>query len=242
MQVTALYPGASAETIASTVAGPIEQEINGVDGMLYLSSQSTGDGRVNISVVFRQGVDVDQAQVLVQNRVAIAEPRLPEDVRRLGVTVKKASPDFLMVVHMLSPDGSRSPEFVSNYATLTIKDRLARLDGVGDAHVFGARDYAMRVWLDPDRVAARGLSAGDVVAALQRANVQVAAGAIGQAPRADECRRLRDRAAGAGPAGLARAIRRAGDRHRREWRADPAARRRAHRDRRRRLHHQCAAR
>jgi HAE1 family hydrophobic/amphiphilic exporter-1 len=185
VQVTALFPGASAETIASTVAGPIEQEINGVDGMLYVSSQSTGDGRLTISVVFRQGVDVDQAQVLVQNRVAIAEPRLPEDVRRLGVTVKKASPDFLMVVHMLSPDGSHSPEFVSNYATLTIKDRLARLDGVGDAQVFGARDYAMRVWLDPDRVAARGLSAGDVVAALQRANVQVAAGAIGQAPRAN---------------------------------------------------------
>jgi HAE1 family hydrophobic/amphiphilic exporter-1 len=185
VQVTAFYPGASAETIASTVAGPIEQEINGVDGMLYLSSQSTGDGRVAISVVFRQGVNVDQAQVLVQNRVAIAQPRLPEDVRRLGVTVRKASPDFLMVVHMLSPDGSRSPEYVSNYATLTIKDRLARLEGVGDAQVFGARDYAMRVWLDPDRVAARGLSAGDVVAALQRANVQVAAGAIGQAPRAD---------------------------------------------------------
>ena len=185
VQVTALYPGASAETIASTVAGPIEQEINGVDGMLYVSSQSTGDGRLNISVVFRQGVNVDQAQVLVQNRVAIAEPRLPEDVRRLGVTVKKASPDFLMVVHMLSPDGSRSPEYVSNYATLTIKDRLARLEGVGDAQVFGARDYAMRVWLDPDRVAARGMSAGDVVAALQRANVQVAAGAIGQAPRAN---------------------------------------------------------
>ncbi|MBR0654645.1 efflux RND transporter permease subunit [Plastoroseomonas arctica] len=184
VQVTAFYPGASAETIASTVAGPIEQEINGVDGMLYLSSQSTGDGRVAISIVFRQGIDVDQAQVLVQNRVAIAEPRLPEDVRRLGVTVRKASPDFLMVVHMLSPDGSRSPEYVSNYATLTIKDRLARLEGVGDAQVFGARDYAMRVWLDPDRVAARGMSAGDVVAALQRANVQVAAGAIGQAPRA----------------------------------------------------------
>ncbi|TCH96674.1 efflux RND transporter permease subunit [Roseococcus sp. SYP-B2431] len=185
VQVTAIYPGASAETIASTVAGPIEQEINGVDGMLYVTSQSTGDGRLNISVVFRQGVNADQAQVLVQNRVAIAEPRLPEDVRRLGVTVKKASPDFLMVVHMLSPDGSRSPEYVSNYATLTIKDRLARLEGVGDAQVFGARDYAMRVWLDPDRVAARGLSAGDVVAALQRANVQVAAGAIGQAPRSN---------------------------------------------------------
>ena len=186
VQVTALYPGASAETIAGTVAGPIEQEVNGVDGMLYLSSQSTGDGRLTVSVVFRQGTDVDQAQVLVQNRVSIAEPRLPEEVRRLGVTVKKASPDLLMVVHMTSPDGSRSPEYVSNYATLAIKDRLARLDGVGDAQVFGARDYAMRVWLDPDRVAARGLSPGEVVDALRRANAQVAAGAIGQAPRAAE--------------------------------------------------------
>jgi HAE1 family hydrophobic/amphiphilic exporter-1 len=129
---------------------------------------------------------VDQAQVLVQNRVSIAEPRLPEEVRRLGITVKKASPDLLMVVHMTSPDGSRSPEYVSNFATLAIKDRLARLDGVGDAQVFGARDYAMRVWLDPDRVAARGLSPGEVVDALRRANAQVAAGAIGQAPRAAE--------------------------------------------------------
>ena len=108
VQVTALYPGASAETIAATVAGPIEQEVNGVDGMLYLSSQSTGDGRVTISVVFQQGTNIDQAQVLVQNRVAIAEPRLPEDVRRLGITVKKASPDLLMVVHLTSPDGSRA--------------------------------------------------------------------------------------------------------------------------------------
>ena len=186
VQVTALYPGASAETIAQTVAGPIEQEVNGVDGMLYLSSQSTGDGRVTVSVVFRQGVDVDQAQVLVQNRVSVAEPRLPEEVRRLGITVKKASPDLLMVVHMTSPDGSRSPEYVSNFATLAIKDRLARLDGVGDAQVFGARDYAMRVWLDPDRVAARGLAPGEVVDALRRANAQVAAGAVGQAPRAPE--------------------------------------------------------
>ncbi|MDN3564418.1 efflux RND transporter permease subunit [Paeniroseomonas aquatica] len=186
VQVTALYPGASAETIAQTVAGPVEQEVNGVDGMLYLSSQSTGDGRVTISVVFRQGVDVDQAQVLVQNRVAIAEPRLPEEVRRLGITVKKASPDLLMVVHLTSPDASRSPEYVSNFATLAIKDRLTRIEGIGDAQVFGARDYAMRVWLDPDRVAARGLAPGEVVQALQRANAQVAAGAIGQAPRAAE--------------------------------------------------------
>jgi HAE1 family hydrophobic/amphiphilic exporter-1 len=186
VQVTALYPGASAETIAATVAGPIEQEVNGVEGMLYLSSQSTGDGRVTVSVVFRQGTDVDGAQVLVQNRVAIAEPRLPEEVRRLGITVLKASPDLLMVVHLTSPDGSRSPEYISNFATLNLRDRLARLDGVGEARVFGARDYAMRVWLDPDRLAARGLSPGEVVEALRRANAQVAAGAVGQAPRAAE--------------------------------------------------------
>jgi hydrophobe/amphiphile efflux-1 (HAE1) family protein len=186
VQITAIYPGASAETIAATVAGPIEQEVNGVEGMLYIGSQSTGDGRAVISVVFRQGVNVDEAQVLVQNRVAVAEPRLPEEVRRLGITVRKASPDLLMVVHLTSPDGSRTPEYVSNYATLNIRDRLARLDGVGDVQVFGARDYAMRVWLDPERVAARGLTAGEVVDALRRTNAQVAAGAIGQAPRAAE--------------------------------------------------------
>ena len=183
--ITATYPGASAETIAETVAGPIEQEVNGVDGMLYVTSQATGDGRLTVTVVFRQGVNGDQAQVLVQNRVAVAEPRLPEEVRRLGITVRKASPDFLLVVHVTSPDGSRDHEYISNYATLNIKDRLARIDGVGDAQMFGARDYAMRVWLDPDRIAARGLTAGEVVEALRRANVQVAAGALGQAPRAD---------------------------------------------------------
>jgi HAE1 family hydrophobic/amphiphilic exporter-1 len=212
VQVTALYPGASAETIAGTVAGPIEQEVNGVDGMLYLSSQSTGDGRVTINVVFRQGIDVDQAQVLVQNRVAIAEPRLPEEVRRLGITVKKASPDLLMVVHLTSPDGSRSPDYVSNFATLAIKDRLTRIDGVGDAQVFGARDYAMRVWLDPDRTAARGLSdpQATVVHALQRANAQVAAAPSPRRP-APPKRRLRDERAGAGRRpDLARAVRRAG--------------------------------
>ncbi|WP_206929341.1 efflux RND transporter permease subunit [Roseococcus thiosulfatophilus] len=182
--ITAMYPGATAETIAETVAGPIEQEVNGVDGLLYISSQATGDGRLTVTVVFRQGVDGDQAQVLVQNRVAVAEPRLPEEVRRLGITVRKASPDFLMVIHVTSPDGSRDHEYVSNYATLNIRDRLARIEGVGDTQMFGARDYAMRVWLDPDRIAARGLTAGEVVQALRATNAQVAAGALGQAPRA----------------------------------------------------------
>jgi HAE1 family hydrophobic/amphiphilic exporter-1 len=182
VNISATYPGASAEVIAATVATPIEQEVNGVDDMLYITSQSTGDGRVSIDVVFKAGVNVDQAQVLVQNRVSIAEPRLPEDVRRLGVTVRKASPDLMMVVHLTSPDGARDQQYISNYATLFIKDAVARVDGVGNVNIFGARDYSMRVWLDPAKVAARGLTAGEVIAALRAANLQVAAGAINQPP------------------------------------------------------------
>jgi multidrug efflux pump subunit AcrB len=150
--------------------------------MLYINSQSTGDGQLTINVVFKPGTNVDEAQVLVQNRVAVAEPRLPEDVRRLGISVRKASPDLMMVVHMVSPDGSRSQQYISNYATLYVKDVLTRIDGVGDVTVFGARDYSMRIWLDPDKVAARGLTAGEVVAALQASNLQVAAGSINQPP------------------------------------------------------------
>lgn len=182
VNITATYPGASAQVIAETVATPIEQEVNGVDGMLYINSQSTGDGRLSINVVFKPGTNIDQAQVLVQNRVAVAEPRLPEDVRRLGLSVRKASPDLMMVVHMTSPDGTRDQQYVSNYATLYVKDVLARIDGVGNVLVFGARDYSMRIWLDPARVAARGLTAGEVVAALRAANLQVAAGSINQPP------------------------------------------------------------
>src|SRR6478736_1013862 len=180
--INATYPGASAEVIAETVATPIEQEVNGVDDMLYISSQSTGDGLLTVSVTFKPGVDVDQAQVLVQNRVAVAQPRLPEDLQRLGLVVRKASPDLMMVVHMVSPDGSRDQQYISNYATLYVKDVLTRVEGVGNVIVFGARDYSMRVWLDPARVAGHNLTATEVVLAMRAANLQVAAGAINQAP------------------------------------------------------------
>jgi hydrophobe/amphiphile efflux-1 (HAE1) family protein len=184
VMITATYPGASAEVIAQTVASPIEQEVNGVDDMLYIASQSTGDGLLTINVVFKTGVNIDLAQVLVQNRVAIATPRLPEEVQRFGVVVKKASPDLMMVVHLRSPDGSRTQQYISNYATLYVRDVLARLEGVGDVRVFGARDSSRRAWLDPDKIAARGMTAGEVVMALRAANLQVAAGAINQPPAA----------------------------------------------------------
>ncbi len=180
--VTASYPGASPEVLADTVAAPLEQEINGVDDMIYMTSSSTGDGRVTLNIVFKLGTDLNNAQVLVQNRVASAEPRLPDTVRSLGVTTRKNSPDLLLVVFLRSPDGSLSPEYLSNYANLYLKDQIARLDGVGGINVFGARDYSMRIWIDPEKAASRNLNASEIVAALRAQNVQVAAGTIGAPP------------------------------------------------------------
>ena len=182
INVTGQYPGASADVVASTVVAPIEEQINGVDNMLYLSSNSTDDGRFTIAVSFDLGTNLDIAQVQVQNRVAIAQPRLPADVRLVGVTVNKASPDLMLVVHLFSPDKSRDALFISNYATLEIKDELTRIDGVGSITVFGSRDYAMRVWLDPARLQSVGLTANDVTLALQGQNVQVASGVLNQPP------------------------------------------------------------
>ena len=182
INVSGQYPGASADVVAATVVTPIEQQINGVENMLYVSSNSTADGRFTISVTFDLGTNLDIAQVQVQNRVSIAEPRLPQDVRNIGVTVTKSSPDLMMVVHLYSPDKSRDTLFISNYATLEITDPLTRVDGVGSITVFGSRDYAMRLWLDPDRMQALGLTTNDVTQALQGQNIQVASGVLNQPP------------------------------------------------------------
>src|SRR6478672_3217082 len=180
--VRASYPGANAQTVAETVATPLEQEINGVEDMLYMSSYSTGDGAVALTMTFKLGTDLDKAQVLVQNRVAIATPRLPAEVRALGITTLKSSPDLMMVVHMLSPDDTYDQLYVSNYARNNVRDVLLRLDGVGDLQIFGERQYSLRVWLDPDKLAAFGMTSGDVVRAVQEQNVQVSGGALGTQP------------------------------------------------------------
>ncbi len=180
--VRAVYPGANPTVIADTVAAPLEQSINGVENSLYTFSQSTADGVLTLTVTFRIGTDLDTAQVQVQNRVAQALPKLPEEVRRLGVTTVKSSPDLTMVVHLTSPDGRYDDVYVRNYATLQVRDVLARLSGVGQVNIFGSGDYAMRVWLDPHKLAARDLTTSDVVAAIREQNVQVAAGTIGAQP------------------------------------------------------------
>ncbi|HYT75274.1 MAG TPA: efflux RND transporter permease subunit, partial [Vicinamibacterales bacterium] len=182
VKVTTSYPGASAETVARTVATPLEQEINGVENMLYMNSQSTGDGNLTITVTFAIGTDLNIAQMLTQNRVQDVLTRLPEDVQRLGVQVRKAIPSILLAIHLYSPDESRDTLYLSNYATLHIKDVLARLPGVGDVQFQGGREYAMRIWLDPDKAAAYDLTASDVLAALRAQNLQVSAGILNQPP------------------------------------------------------------
>jgi multidrug efflux pump len=180
--VSATYPGANAETVAKTVATPLEEQINGVENMLYMSSQSTNTGNLNLTVTFKVGTNLDVAQVQVQNRVAIAQPQLPPEVQLQGIIVKKASPDITLALAFFSPDGSHDALFISNYVTLQLKDEIARLPGVGDINIFGVRDYSMRLWLNPDQMAARNMTAGDVVIAVREQNIQVAAGIVGGPP------------------------------------------------------------
>src|SRR5947209_12683768 len=180
--VRAQYPGANPQVIAETVATPIEESINGVENMLYMSSQATTDGLMTLTVTFKLGTDPDLAQQKVQNRVAQAEPRLPDEVRRLGVTTVKSAVDLTMVVHLVSPNERYDMTYLRNYALLNVKDRLARIDGVGQVLMWGGGRFAVRVWLDPRKVAERGLSASDVVRAIREQNVQAAAGVIGSSP------------------------------------------------------------
>ena len=180
--VTAFYPGANAQTVRDTVAAPIEEQVSGVEDMMYMSSQSTNDGTYRLTVTFKLGMDSDMAQVLVQNRVSLALPVIPQLVQNEGITVKKISPNTLMIVNLISPDKRYDSIFLSNYATIYIRDELGRLPGVADVTYFGQRDYSLRAWLDPDKLAALNLTAADVVAAIAQQNLQVAAGQIGQEP------------------------------------------------------------
>ncbi len=225
--VRANYPGANPKVIAETVATPLEEQINGVDGMLYMGSQATTDGVMTLTVTFRLGTDPDKAQQQVQNRVAQAEARLPDEVRRLGVTTVKGATDLTMVVHLVSPNERYDMTYLRNYAVLNVKDRLARIDGVGQVLLFGSGDYAMRVWLDPRKVAERGLSAGDVVRAIREQNVQAAAGVVrreGGSPALDQ--RARAPAERGGVRRHRRQNRSGGCGHTPERRRAPRARRR----------------
>lgn len=185
IQITAVYPGANAQVVADTVAAPIEQEVNGVEGMMYMSSRCTNDGVMSLDVTFKLGTDIDQAQVQVQNRVAIAEAKLPEETKRQGITTKKKSPSILLAVNLVAKDPRYDQLYLSNFATIEVRDSLMRLEGVGDVSMLGARDYSMRVWLDPQKLASRKLTAGDVLNSLREQNVQVAAGRIGQEPASE---------------------------------------------------------
>ncbi|MGC4004309.1 MAG: efflux RND transporter permease subunit [Pirellulales bacterium] len=179
VQVDCNYPGASSEVVAQSIAAPIEQQVNGVEDMLYMTSQSTSDGSYTLTVTFKPGVDLNLAQVLVQNRVSLALPQLPDVVRQTGVTTKKRSPDILLTVSLHSPDGRYDQLYLSNYAMMRVRDELSRLPGISEVLVFGQRDYSMRIWLDPDILSVRGLTVNDVTNALREQNYQVALGQVG---------------------------------------------------------------
>jgi multidrug efflux pump len=225
--VTASYAGANAKTVAETVATPIEEQINGVEGMIYMSSQSTNDGNMALTITFKLGTNLDIAQVQVQNRVAIAQPVLPQDVQRAGIVVKKASPDITLGMAIYSPDGSRDPLYLSNYTTLQIKDELARLPGVGDLKVFGARDYSMRLWLNPEQLASRNLTAG--ASGGRHCGRTTAAQGAGTVSIHGQC---------TGTLGRAQRVRRDHLKNRNRWQRHKIERCLAHRTRRCRLHHQ----
>src|SRR5262245_42635640 len=182
VQVTTTYPGADAKVLADTVASPVEQEVNGVEGMLYMSSTCSSDGSYKLTVTFEVGTDLDKAQILVQNRLAVAEPRLPQEVQRQGITAKKQSTNIILAASLISPDNRFSDLYLANYAALRVKDELSRIYGVGDVTVLGSGNYGMRIWPDPETPKARDLTTEDVLAAIREQNVQVAAGQVGQYP------------------------------------------------------------